>query len=97
MTKRGYSLRFEKIGNLLECLLPKPLAKLIVPAVNASPGYDRWIKDLTVEYYYDKLSGYYSLFTFVLFLALIRYVFFYYNGRFYTVFESITGKCIHFV
>ena len=88
MSSAMYNFRFKKIKKFIQTRAP--ILSFIIPVVDGDVvSYEQFVKDLSVEYYYDKIAGYYSLFTFVIFAALLRFVFYSYNGPFYIVFEKV--------
>jgi hypothetical protein len=88
MSTTVYNFRFKKIKSWIQRYAP--FLSFIIPVVDGDiVSQEQFVKDLSVEYYYDKIAGYYSLFTFVIFVSLLRFVFYSYNGAFYVVFEKV--------
>ncbi len=57
MSQHGYHIRFFFFKDLIIRHFPQSL--LFLAAVFGDPiPFEQWIKDLSVEYYYDKLTGY---------------------------------------
>ena len=91
MSRTCYNFRFRTLKHFIQNKVP--FLKFLVPVVDGDlKSYDQFVTELSVEYYYDKISGYYSLVTFVLFLALFRYGLQSYQGDFYVIFDKVTGE-----
>jgi len=79
MIESVYRFRFETMKayvaqrNWLRVLLP-----LFDESTNS---YDQYVEDTCVEYYYDEVAAYYSLFTTVFFLLMAKYVLTYNIGK----------------
>eukprot|EP01119_Soliformovum_irregulare_P015695 TRINITY_DN4454_c0_g1_i1.p1 TRINITY_DN4454_c0_g1~~TRINITY_DN4454_c0_g1_i1.p1 ORF type:complete len:563 (-),score=114.82 TRINITY_DN4454_c0_g1_i1:1-1689(-) len=68
-----------------------PILKLLAPILEGKITYEQFVMNLSVDYYYDQISEYFSLITFVGYFGLIKHVFSY-NLPYYGSFVALTDE-----
>jgi len=86
MSRPSYNFRFRTLKRWIS---GKKFLSCLIPVVDGDViTYEKFTKDLAVEYYYDKVSDYYSLITFVLFLTIYKFGLSIYNGDYFASFNN---------
>ncbi|GAM24361.1 hypothetical protein SAMD00019534_075360, partial [Acytostelium subglobosum LB1] len=89
MTKRYWFFRHQGVINFLD-RRPRTWLWTFLRAFleDKNPSYDQHVRDLSVEYYYDKMAEYVSIVTMVVFLSLLRGL--HYKIEFYNRFDALS-------
>lgn len=71
MSEKAYHVRAHQLPDAMEKAGMKRLASLI----RETHSYEHYLTHLSVEYYYDAISAYFSLFSFVAYFASLKHLF----------------------